>query len=139
MQKQQGGQTSKGSGSANPSSKRKQLEKPDRQPLKKPKVTLKPILGLKAEGKKMVTKPVHGRGKGLMTGSVPSAEKASVLLHEDSKYALERLSSIITVDDYEDLSNHTTEAIGETSLFCIAQVNLQLSTLLSVIYERRQL
>ena len=63
-----------GSGSANPSFKRKQLEKPDRQPLKKPKVAPEPVLGLKAEGKKMVTKPVHGKGKWLMTGSVPFAE-----------------------------------------------------------------
>ena len=55
-------------------------------------------------------------------GSVPSVEKPPILLREDSKYALEQLSSIITVDDYEDLSNHPTEAIGETVLFCIAQV-----------------
>ena len=111
IQKQQGGQTSKGSGSTNSSSKRKQPEKLDRQPLKKPKVAPKPVLGLKVEGKKTITKPVHGRAKGLITGSVPSAG------------ALERLSSIITVDDYEDLSNHATEAMGEMGLFCIAQVN----------------
>jgi len=49
-----------------------------------------------------------------MTGSVPSAEKPPVLLCEDSKYALEQLSSIITVDNYEDLSNHATEAMRET-------------------------
>ena len=55
-----------------------------------------------------------------MTGSVPSAEKPPILLLEDSKYALERLSSIITVDDYDDLSNHVIEAMRETSLFCIA-------------------
>ena len=55
-----------------------------------------------------------------MTGSVLVTEKAPVLLHEDFKYALEQLSSIITVDDYEDSSNHTTEAMGETGLFCIA-------------------
>ena len=79
----------KGLGSANPSSKRKQLEKPDRQPPKKPKVAPEPVLGLKVEGKKTVTKPVHGKGKGLMTSSVPSTEKPPVLLREDSKYALE--------------------------------------------------
>ena len=45
MQKQQGGQTSKGLGSANLSSKRKQLEKTDRQSPKKPKVVPEPILG----------------------------------------------------------------------------------------------
>ena len=55
-----------------------------------------------------------------MTGSVPSAEKPPILLLEDSKYALEWLSSIITVDDCEDLSNHAIEAMRETSLFCIA-------------------
>ena len=111
MQKQQSGQTSKGSGSTNSSAKRKQPEKPDRQPLKKPKVAPKLVLGLKVEGKETITKPVHGRGKGLMTDSVPSAG------------ALERLSPIITVNDYKDLSNHTTEAMGEMGLFCIAQVN----------------
>ena len=89
MQKQQGGQTLKGLGSTNPSSKRKQPEKPDCQPPKKPKVAPELVLGLKAEGKKTVTKPVHGKGKGLMTSSVPSTEKPPVLLREDSKYALE--------------------------------------------------
>ena len=89
MQKQQGGQTLKGLGSANPSSKRKQPGKPDCQPSKKPKVAPEPVLGLKAEGKKTVTKPIHGKGKGLMTSSVPSAEKPPVLLREDSKYVLE--------------------------------------------------
>ena len=49
-------------------------------------------------------------------------KKPLVLLHEDSKYASEQLSSIITFDDYKDLSNHATEAIGETKLFNIAQV-----------------
>ena len=67
-----------------------------------------------------------------MTGFVPSAEKPPILLLEDQKYALERLSSIITVDDYDDLSNHVIEAMRETSLFCIAQVTSQPSTLLSV-------
>ena len=70
----------------------------------------------------MVTKPGPGKGKGLMMGSDHSAKKALVLLHEDSKYALEKLSSIITVDDYEDLSNHATKAMGEMGLFCIAQM-----------------
>ena len=49
-------------------------------------------------------------------------EKPPILLREDSKYALEKLASIISVDDYEDLGNHATEAMGETGLFCIAQV-----------------
>ena len=122
----------KGSSSANPSSKRKQPEKPDRQPLKNPKVAPKPFLGLKVEGKKTVTKLVHGKEKGLMMGFVTSAEKPPVLLREDSKYALEQLSSIIIVDDYEDLSNHATEAMGEMGLFFIAQVTSQSSTLFFV-------
>ena len=55
-----------------------------------------------------------------MTGLVPVTEKLLVLLREDFKYALEQLLSIITVDDYDDLSNHTTEAMGEMGLFSIA-------------------
>ena len=74
MQKQHGGQTLKGSSLANLSSKRKQPEKPDHQPPKKPKVAPEPVLGLKAKGKKTITKLVHGKGQGLMTGSVPSAK-----------------------------------------------------------------
>ena len=49
-----------------------------------------------------------------------------------SKYALEQLLSIIIVDDYEDLSNHATEAMGEIGLFFIAQVTSQSSTLFFV-------
>ena len=55
-------------------------------------------------------------------GSVPVVEKPPILFRENSKYALEQLSSIITADDYEDFSNHATETMGETGLFCIAQV-----------------
>ena len=120
LQKQREGQTLKGMGSFNLSTKRKQLEKSDCLP-KKPMTLLEPVVGLKAETKKTVTPVGHGKGKGLMKG--PSVtEKPHVLLCEDSKYALEKLSSIIMFDDYEDLSNHATEAIGETGLFCIAQV-----------------
>ena len=121
-----------GLSSADPSSKRKQQEKTDRHPPKKPKIVPELVLGLKVEGKKTVTQLVHLKGKGLMTGSNPFIEKSPVLLREDSKYASEQLSSIITVDDYEDLSNHTTEAMGERGLFCIALVTLQPSTFLSV-------
>ena len=76
-------------------------------------------MGVKAKVKKTVT-PI--KGKGLMKGPNIVIEKPPVLLHEDSKYALEKLTSIITSDDYENLSNHATEAIGETGLFSIAQV-----------------
>ena len=76
-------------------------------------------MGLKAETKKMVAPLGYGKGKGLMKG--PSIiEKSPVLLREDSKYTLEQLSSIITPDEYEDLSNHAIEAIGEMRLFNIA-------------------
>lgn len=34
---------------------------------------------------------------------------------------MEKLSSIITSEDYENLGNHSMEAMGETSLFAIAQ------------------
>ena len=121
LQKQNEGQMPKEMGSANPSTKGKQQEKADRLP-KRPKVVLEPVVGLKAEAKKTVTKPSPEKGKGLMMGSAPTTEKVPVLLREDSKYALEQLSSIITADDYEDLSNHTTEAMAETLLFCITQV-----------------
>ena len=57
-----------------------------------------------------------------MMGPVPITEKPPILLHEDSKYALEKLSSIITTGIYKDLSNHTTEVMGEMGLFSIAQV-----------------
>ena len=107
-------------GKANPSTKRKLSEKTDHLS-KKPKVVHESIVGLKAKTKKMVTPIGPGKGKGLMMGPVHT-EKPPVLLHEVSKYALEQLSSIITTDDYEDLSNHATEVMEETGLFSIAQV-----------------
>ena len=55
-----------------------------------------------------------------MKGLSTMQEKPPVLLREDSKYALEKLSSIMSSDDYEDLGNHATEAMGETGLFSIA-------------------
>lgn len=64
-----------------------------------------------------------------MTGHVPITEKLLVLVREDSKYALKQLSSIITAADYEDLSNHAIEAMGETGLFSIAQVTVFVSFL----------
>ena len=115
----------KGTSSSNSSTKRKQLSKGDR-PLKKPKVPLAPIIGLMAEGAKTVTPIKHGVGKGIMKTLSTSQEKPPILLREDSKYALERLSSIITSEDYEDLSNHSTEAMGEMGLFSITQVILSI-------------
>ena len=73
-----------------------------------------------AEGNKTVTSAKHGGGKGLMVPPPDSQKKPPVLLREDPKYALEKLSSIIGNEDYEDLGNHSTEAMGETGLFSIA-------------------
>ena len=72
---------------SNPYVKRKPAPKGDRQ-TKKPKVSLEPVVGLMAEGK-MVTPIKHGAGKGLMKAPSTIQEKLPVLLHEDSKHALE--------------------------------------------------
>jgi len=111
----------KGTGSSNPSTKRKQLPKGD-HPAKKPKVPLKPVVGLMTEGAKTVTPVKHGAGKGPIKAPSTNQEKSSILLRKDSKHALEQLSSIISSEDYEDLGNHSMEAMGETGLFAIAQV-----------------
>ena len=87
-----------GTGPANLSAKRKSSEKTDRLS-KKPKVVPKSVVGFQVETKKTVTPIGQGRGKGFMTGPVPVTKKPPILLHEDSKYALEKLSSIITADD----------------------------------------
>ena len=75
-----------------------------------------------AKGAKTVTPVKHGSGKGLMKAPSTSQEKPPPLLRDDSKFALEKLSSIISSEDYEDLGNHSTEAMGETGLFAVAQV-----------------
>ena len=106
---------------SNLSIKRKPPPKGNRS-AKKPKVPLEPVVGLMAEGTKMVTPVKHGAGKGLMKASSTNQEKPPVLLREDSKYALEQISSIILTEDYEDLGNHSTEAMGELGLFAVAQV-----------------
>ena len=105
---------------SNPSIKRKPLPKGDR-PAKKPKVSLVPVVGLMAEGK-TVTPVKHEAGKGLMKAPSTIPEKPPILLREDSKHALEQISSIISAEDYEDLGNHSTEAMGESGLFAVAQV-----------------
>ena len=103
---------------SNPSIKRKPAPKGDRQ-AKKPKVSLEPVVGLMAEGK-TVTPVKHGAGKGFMKALSNIPEKPPILLHEDSKHALEQISSIISAKDYDDLGNHSTEAMGESSLFAVA-------------------
>ena len=75
-----------------------------------------------AEGNKTATSAKHEGGKGLMVPPPGSQKKPPVFLCEDPKYALGKLSSIIGSEDYEDLGNHSTEAMGETGLFSIAQV-----------------
>ena len=109
-----------GTSSSRPSAKRPLL-KGDRAP-KKQRVSTEPIIGLMVEGNKTVTPTKHGGGKGLMVPPPGSQKKPPVLLREDPKYALGKLSSIIGNEDYEDLGNHSTKAIGETGLFSIAQV-----------------
>ena len=89
---------------------------------KKQKVSTEPVIGLMAEGNKTVTPAKPGGGKGLMVPPPGSQKKPPVLLREDPKYALGKLSSIIGSEDYEDLGNHSTEAMGETGLFSITQV-----------------
>ena len=109
-----------GTGSSRPSAKRP-LPKGDHAP-KKQKVSTEPVIGLMAEGNKTATPAKHGGGKGLMVPPSGSQKKPLVLLREDPKYALGKLFSIIGSEDYEDLGNHSTEAMGETALFSIAQV-----------------
>ena len=103
-----------------PSAKRPML-KGNRAP-KKQKVSTEPVIGLMAEDNKTVTPAKPGGGKGLMVPPPGSQKKPPVLLREDPKYALGKISSIIGSKDYEDLGNHSTEAMGETGLFSIAQV-----------------
>ena len=85
---------------------------------------MEPVVGLIVEGAKTVTPAKPGSDKGFMKAPSTSQEKPPSLLRDNSKYALEQLSSIITSEDYEDLGNHFTEAMGETGLFTIAQVIL---------------
>ena len=77
-----------------------------------------------AKGTKTMTLAKHGGGKGLMIPPSGSQKKPPVLLRENPKYALEKLSSIIGNEDYEDLGNHSTEAMGETGLFKIGRAHV---------------
>ena len=121
----EGDQIPNGTDQSHSSSKRKVPPKQDHPP-KKPKVSLELVVGLEAEGTKTVTLAKHGTGKSFMKGPSTSQEKPPILLREDSKYSLERLSSIITSEDYEDLSNHSTKAMGEMGHFSITQVILSI-------------
>ena len=118
--KESGDTASSATVAINLSIKRKSAPKGDRQ-AKKPKVSLEPVVGLMVEGK--TTTPMkHGAGKGFMKAPSNIPEKPPILLCEDSKHALEQISSIISAEDYEDLGNHSTEAMGESDLFAVAQV-----------------
>ena len=82
-----------------------------------------------AEGK--TTTPVkHGAGKGFMKAQSNISEKLPVLLREESKHALEQISSIISAEDYEDLGHHSTEAMGDSDLFAVTQVIRSISLIL---------
>ena len=113
-----------GTGSSKPSAKKRPLPKGDHAP-KKQKVSSEPVLGLMAEGTKTVTLAKHGGGKGIMIPLPGSQKKPPVLLRDDPKCALEKLSSIIGNEDYKDLGNHSTEAMRDTGLFSIAQVSVR--------------
>ena len=115
-----------GTGPSIPSIKRKPQSNGDR-PAKKAKVSLEPVVGLTAETAKTATPTKHWVSKGLMKGPSSDQEKPPVLLREDFKHALEQISSIMSSKDYEDLGNHSTEAMGETDVFAITQVTLPVS------------
>ena len=110
-----------GTGSNKPAAKKRPLLKGDYAPMKQ-KVSMEPVIGLMAKGNKTVTPAKHGGGKSLMVPPPGNQKKLPVLLREDPKYALGKLFPIIGNEDYEDLGNHSTEAMGETGLFSIAQV-----------------
>ena len=121
--KQEGSLPPKGTGPINPSTKRKLSDKVDCPP-KKPKVVTGLVIGETLDTSKLPPKLGPRKGKGLMTGHVSVTEERPILLHKDSRYVLKQLSSIIKDDNYADLGNHATKAIGETGLFNLAQVCL---------------
>ena len=69
-----------------------------------------------------------------MTGQVPGDGKCPVLLREDPQNALKQLSSILTSKDYKDQDSHSIEAMGEKSLFSLAQVYFGLPFLSIVVF-----
>ena len=110
-------------GPANPSTKRKPSDKTNRLP-KKPKVAAGSTVGETPGTHKLPPSTGFGKGKGLMIDQGPVTGKHLILLYEDAHYAFKQLSSIIKNDDYKDLGNHATEAMGETGLFSSAQVGI---------------
>ena len=108
----------KGTSPINPFTKRKPSDKIARPP-KKPKVVTRSTVKEIPDSNKLTPLPRPRKGKGVMTGQGPVTEKRPVLLSEDSRYAIKQLSSIIKDDDYKDLGNHATEAMGETGIFSL--------------------
>lgn len=108
----------KGTSLANLSIKRKPLDKTKHLP-KKPKVVIRSAVVTPDAGK-LPPMPVPEKGKDLMMGPRHITEKRLILLCEDSQYAFKQLSSFINSDDYEDLDNYATEAMGEKGLFSLA-------------------
>lgn len=101
--------------------KQKPIGKGDR-PTKKPKEVVVFAIEEKPPTIQVPLPPRHGAGKGLMMAQGPIPEKCPLILHKDPQHAVGLLSSIIKDDNYEDLGNHATEAMGEMSLFGLAQV-----------------
>lgn len=93
-------------------------------PSKKPKEVVATTVKEKPAAIQVPPALRYGVGKDLMTAKGPVLEKHPFLLCEDSKHVIWILSSIIKdVDDYKDLGNHATEAMGELGLFGLAQVH----------------
>ena len=99
--------------------KRKLMDKGDRPP-KKPMEVVVTTVGEKPVATQ-VPLPCYGISKGLMTTKGPILEQPPPLLREDPWHVVGFLLSIIKDNDYEDLGNHATEAMGESGLFGLAQ------------------
>lgn len=83
------------------------------------------MVGETSTTSKLPPKLGSGKGKGLMASEGPVTKKPVVLLCEDSQYTLKQISSIIKDEDYEDLGNHATEAMGQTGLFSLAKLYIR--------------
>ena len=107
---------------AKPFIKRKLTDKGDR-PVKKLKEVVTTTVREMLVATQVRPPLRYGVGKGLMSAKGPILEQHALLLRKDSQYAVGLLSSIIKDNDYEDLGNHATEAMGESGLFSLAQVH----------------